>query len=167
MCVRLYRFKKKKEKKRRDLIFFVKIPCLPLERYYTLHLIWKEILIHQMLFKHGFLGWLFLEDAKVNRFLTDLVRTISRLKLQNWWVKKKKGRAGSQEAWKTMVQLMFDLGLHCLPDWVERRGKAREAGWQHKTTHTHTILNIGPNQRAIKGKQKNTKKQTNIFFFFF
>lgn len=85
----------------------------------------------------------------MNRFLTDLVRTILRTDGL-----KKKGRAGSQEAWKTMVQLMFDLGLHRLPDWMERRGKAREAGWQHKTTHSHTIPNIGPNQRALKSKKK-------------
>lgn len=88
-----------------------------------------------------------MEGEQVNRLLTDLVRVT-------------KGRAGSQEVWKTMVQLMFDL--HCLSDWMERRGMAREAGWQHKTTHTDTqFATLVP----IKEPQR-VKKKKKVFFFF-
>lgn len=65
----------------------------------------------------------------MNCFLMDLVRTGSR-----------------------QVQLMFDLVPNCLSEWMDRRVKASNT---KLAAQTHN-LNIGPNQRALKGL-KNKK----------
>lgn len=45
---------------------------------------------------------------------------------------------GSVSTGSRQVQLRFDQGPNCLSEWMERRGRAREAGQQHKTSCADT-----------------------------